>query len=112
MKTALDVLDEYKQTPRGSSITYVDFQGDHVVLGSSSGEKVSAGPMTRQRRCSRTTLPANAGGDSNGTRRENAETRRSRLREEASDVRATSYAGETDGDATFSEATEQTNRNG
>lgn len=42
LKTALDVLDEYKQTPRGSSITYVDFQGDRVVLGFNSGGKVSA----------------------------------------------------------------------
>jgi hypothetical protein len=38
------VLDEYKQTPRGSSITYVDLQGNRVVIGFSSGNKVSAGP--------------------------------------------------------------------
>ena len=37
------MLDEYKQTPRGSSITYADYQGDHVLLGFSSGGKVSAG---------------------------------------------------------------------
>lgn len=43
LKTALDVLDEYKQTPRGASITYVDFQGDRVVLGFNSGGKISAG---------------------------------------------------------------------
>ncbi|MFY9619818.1 MAG: FtsQ-type POTRA domain-containing protein [Pyrinomonadaceae bacterium] len=43
LKEALDVLDEYKQTPRGSSITYADYQGDHVLLGYSSGVKVSAG---------------------------------------------------------------------
>ncbi|HEY5837719.1 MAG TPA: FtsQ-type POTRA domain-containing protein [Pyrinomonadaceae bacterium] len=43
LKEALDVLDEYKQTPRGSSITYADYQGDHVLLGFSSGAKVSAG---------------------------------------------------------------------
>ncbi|MGZ9188191.1 MAG: hypothetical protein ACXW6R_26325, partial [Candidatus Binatia bacterium] len=43
LKEALDVLDEYKQTPRGSSITYADYQGDHVLLGFSSGVKVSAG---------------------------------------------------------------------
>jgi hypothetical protein len=42
LKTALDVLDEYKQTPRGAFITYVDLQGDRVVLGFSSGGKVSA----------------------------------------------------------------------
>ena len=43
LKEALDVLDEYRQTPRGSSITYADYQGDHVLLGFSSGVKVSAG---------------------------------------------------------------------
>lgn len=43
LKQALDVLDEYKQTPRGSSITYADYQGDRVVLGYSSGAKVSTG---------------------------------------------------------------------
>ena len=43
LKEALDVLDEYKQTPRGASITYADYQGDHVLLGYSSGAKVSAG---------------------------------------------------------------------
>lgn len=43
LKEALDVLDEYKQTPRGSSITYADYQGDHVLLGFSSGGKISAG---------------------------------------------------------------------
>ena len=44
LKLALDVFDEYKQTPRGSSITYVDLQGNRVVIGFSSGNKVSAGP--------------------------------------------------------------------
>jgi cell division protein FtsQ len=43
LQTALDVLDEYKQTPRGALITYVDFQGDRVVLGFSSGGKMSTG---------------------------------------------------------------------
>ena len=46
LKTALDVLDEYKQTPRGALITYVDFQGDRVVLGFSSGGKMSTGDDT------------------------------------------------------------------
>jgi cell division protein FtsQ len=41
LKTALGVLDEYKQTPRGSLITYVELQGDRVMLGFSSGGKVS-----------------------------------------------------------------------
>ena len=37
LKTALEELDRYKQTPRGRSITYVDYQGERVVLGFSSG---------------------------------------------------------------------------
>lgn len=40
LKTALEELDRYKQTPRGSSITYVDYQGDRVVIGFSSGGAV------------------------------------------------------------------------
>lgn len=47
LKTALEVLDEYKQTPQGASITYVELQGDRehptVVLGTSSGSKIAAG---------------------------------------------------------------------
>jgi len=41
LKTALEELDRYKQTPRGRSITYVDYQGDRVVLGFSSGGNVA-----------------------------------------------------------------------
>ena len=41
LKMALDVLDDYKQTSVGPFITYVDYQGDHVVVGSSSGGKAS-----------------------------------------------------------------------
>jgi len=37
LQIALHDLDEYKQTPRGRSITYVDYQGDNVVLGFTSG---------------------------------------------------------------------------
>src|ERR1043165_5335583 len=33
LKIALEELDRYKQTPRGRSITYVDYQGERVVLG-------------------------------------------------------------------------------
>jgi cell division protein FtsQ len=39
LKMALDVLDEYKQTPRGAFITYVNVQRDRVELGVSSGAK-------------------------------------------------------------------------
>ena len=42
LKTALEELDRYKQTPRGRSITYVDYQGDRVVLGFSSGGNVAS----------------------------------------------------------------------
>jgi len=40
LKSALDVLDQYKRTPRGSAITYVDSQGSRVILGFSSGNKM------------------------------------------------------------------------
>lgn len=43
LKIALEALDVYKQTPRGSSITYVDLQGGRVVIGFSSGNKVATG---------------------------------------------------------------------
>jgi cell division protein FtsQ len=43
LKLALDTLDQYKQTPRGSSITYLDLQTGRIVIGSSSGSKVSTG---------------------------------------------------------------------
>jgi cell division protein FtsQ len=43
LKIALEALDEYKQTPRGSSITYVDLQTGRVVIGFSSGSKIATG---------------------------------------------------------------------
>jgi hypothetical protein len=61
LKTALDVLDEYRQTPRGSSITYVDFQSDRVVLGFSSGGKVSAGSDGADNADQSNDVAANAG---------------------------------------------------
>ena len=42
LKQGLEVLDEYRQTPRGSSIIYLDLQTGRVVIGFSSGDKVSA----------------------------------------------------------------------
>src|SRR5262249_339322 len=42
LKIALNALDEYKQTPRGSSITYIDMQKDRVVIGSSSGNRLTS----------------------------------------------------------------------
>jgi cell division protein FtsQ len=39
LQIALQALDTYKQTPRGSSITYVDLQTGRVVIGFGSGTK-------------------------------------------------------------------------
>ena len=46
LKIALEALDVYKQTPRGSSITYVDLQSGRVVIGFSSGNKIATGDAT------------------------------------------------------------------
>lgn len=46
LQIALNALDEYKQTPRGRSITYVDYQGDSVVLGFSSGGDTATNSAT------------------------------------------------------------------
>jgi cell division septal protein FtsQ len=42
LKAALEVFDRYKQAGQASLITYVDFTGNNVVLGYSSGGSVSA----------------------------------------------------------------------
>lgn len=74
LKEALDVLDEYKQTPRGSSITYADYQGDHVLLGFSSGGKVAAGSESTDNAGEQTNdVAANAGAAATAAAR-NAET--------------------------------------
>jgi len=41
LKQALEQLDKYRQTPRGSSITYIEAQTGRIVIGTSSGSKVS-----------------------------------------------------------------------
>jgi cell division septal protein FtsQ len=41
LQIALQALDTYKQTPRGSSITYVDLQTGRVVIGFGSGTKTT-----------------------------------------------------------------------
>jgi cell division protein FtsQ len=46
LKQALEALDKYRQTPRGSSITYVDLQTGRIVIGTSSGNKVSTATAT------------------------------------------------------------------
>lgn len=43
LKAVLEKLDEYRQTPRGALITYAAFEGDHVLLGFSSGDRLAAG---------------------------------------------------------------------
>jgi cell division septal protein FtsQ len=40
LKAELEALDDYKQTPGGSSITYVGMQGNQVFVGFSSGSKI------------------------------------------------------------------------
>jgi len=46
LKLALETLDQYKQTPRGSSITYLDLQTGRIVIGTNSGNKVSTSTET------------------------------------------------------------------
>lgn len=46
LKIGLEALDVYKQTPRGSSITYIDLQSGRVVIGFSSGNKIASGDGT------------------------------------------------------------------
>jgi cell division protein FtsQ len=41
LKQALEALDKYRPTLRGSSITHVDLQTGRIVIGTSSGSKVS-----------------------------------------------------------------------
>ncbi len=42
LKTALDVLDRYKEAGQANLITYVDITGNSIVLGRSSGGSVTA----------------------------------------------------------------------
>ena len=42
LKVALEALDTYKQTARGSSITYVDIQTGRVIIGFPSGNRTAA----------------------------------------------------------------------
>jgi cell division protein FtsQ len=61
LKIALDALDQYKQTPRGRSITYVDYQGDRVVLGfNSAGDAATNKPADI---ASNQTTPATTGSE-------------------------------------------------
>jgi len=46
LQMALQALDTYKQTPRGSSITYVDLQTGRVVIGFGSGTRTTTDPSS------------------------------------------------------------------
>lgn len=39
LRAALDVLDEYRKSPRGASITYVEAKGDRIILGFTTGSR-------------------------------------------------------------------------
>jgi len=60
LKSALEVLDRYKQAGHASQITYVDFTGNNVVLGYSSGGSMTADENKADAASDRTT----AAGDS------------------------------------------------
>jgi hypothetical protein len=45
LKQALSTLDQYKQAPQGSSITYLDLTTGRIVIGLSSGSKVADAPV-------------------------------------------------------------------
>jgi cell division protein FtsQ len=49
LKQGLDALDQYKQTPQGSSITSLDLQTGRIVIGSSPGSKVSNAVESEER---------------------------------------------------------------
>jgi len=55
LKAALEVLDRYKQAGQASLITYVDFTGNNVVLGYSSGGSGRADENTGEARSDKTT---------------------------------------------------------
>ena len=55
LKVALDELDRYKQAGRSSLITYVDFTGNSVVLGYSSGGSSTADEHKTERASDQTT---------------------------------------------------------
>src|SRR5262249_5097808 len=59
LKMAIGGVDEDRQTPRGTSITYGDVAKDRVSIGSSAGNRVSADSATeRDHRTSETEAPA------------------------------------------------------
>lgn len=61
LKAALDVLDRYKQAGRSSLITYVDFTGNNVVLGYTSGGSSTADENKTERSSDPTAAPTSDG---------------------------------------------------
>ena len=84
LKIALDALDVYKQTPRGSAITYVDLQTGRVVIGFSSGSKVVPDSTTETDRNATegNTPPANPNAADRRTQPERATTNDNRPKNE------------------------------
>lgn len=65
LKIALEALDMYKQTARGSSITYVDLQTGRVVIGFSSGNKVTNTSSASESSETATKMATNSNANSN-----------------------------------------------
>ena len=61
LREVLEKLDEYRQTPRGASIIYAAYQGDRVLLGFNSGDRVAAGDSADDMTAQTNDLAANAG---------------------------------------------------
>lgn len=74
LKTALDALDEYKQTPRGSSITYVSVQASKVTIGSSSGNKVASDSSDAAPQTPSQTTTANTNANAGDKKNQNEKT--------------------------------------
>lgn len=75
LKRALDALDDYRQTPRGASITYVDVQPDRVVLGSSTGGRLPLESDGDSTTAQPNEVAANAGATATAAAARNAETK-------------------------------------
>ena len=92
LKIALEALDEYKQSPRGSSITYVDLQTGRVVIGFTSGNKISAGTEAANSEstvsaASQPTSSANTNTNANRSNAGNASVKDNRQRAGKADAR-------------------------
>ena len=75
LKRALVALDEYRQTPRGASITYVDVQPDRVVLGSSTGGRTPVESGEDNTTAQANEVAADAGATATAAAARNAQTK-------------------------------------